>query len=575
MVNKLQVLALRSKINWRQMNYFIAAMAGLAGLFILFHLSRRLGHWLNSGRKGSPQPKALVALSRKSRNLLLRKVPFLPSGGHAVIVTLYVAINLTLLFTNVNFKYMPLVSDYGARTGWLAIGNLVVLIFLALKNTPLAFLTAWSYERLNVLHQVAGYMTVIFVIVHGSCYAVTFVSLGSAARLAERKEVYGEIAGVAFVLMGVTGALVRKWWYELFYVVHITLWMLAVVMVSLHQPEFGHKILIAVIVAACMWALDRLIRAVRLLVYSANNSVTLTPLPNGATRVSVKKAPYGAASGEHCFLWIPKIRTFETHPFTIAAMEPLEFVVSSHDGFTRDLHRYAVANPGATLKASVEGSYGTMPNPKEYDTVLLVAGGSGATFTFGSALDMLKKLQQEEKKNIIFVWIVKYESQLAWFATHLDTLEKDDRVTLQLYITRSSRLSITSGSETPAKPGKAHIKPTEIYSEKHSSNAETIRAHRSSYSVDSEKSLPYETDSTATPGAIEYLTHTYDGYIRREKPDVSSLVRTAIEGTPADHRILVMGCGPDGLMNQVRNTTADCIRTDGPGVELHCEQFGW
>ena len=43
---------------------------------------------------------------------------------------------------------------------------MVLLFFLALRNTPLAYLTSYSYERLNVLHQITGYLTVTFAFTH-------------------------------------------------------------------------------------------------------------------------------------------------------------------------------------------------------------------------------------------------------------------------------------------------------------------------------------------------------------------------------------------------------------------------
>jgi hypothetical protein len=59
------------------------------------------------------------------------------------------------------------------------------------------------------------------------------------------------------------------------------------------------------------------------------------------------------------------------------------------------------------------------------------------------------------------------------------------------------------------------------------------------------------------------------------RPDARELIRTAVSETAPHQRVLVAACGPDSLMRVVRNTTAECIRADGPGVELHCEQFGW
>ncbi|GJC88074.1 hypothetical protein ColLi_10912 [Colletotrichum liriopes] len=80
------------------------------------------------------------------------------------------------------------------------------------------------------------------------------------------------------------------------------------------------------------------------------------------------------------------------HPFTIAAMEPLDT---------------PSATPGATLMASLEGSYGTFPNPAEYDKIVLVAGGSDASFTVGTALDPLKQLTRNPTQSIVFVWNLK------------------------------------------------------------------------------------------------------------------------------------------------------------------------
>lgn len=94
-------------------------------------------------------------------------------------------------------------------------------------------------------------------------------------------------------------------------------------------------------------------------------------------------------------------------------------------------------------------------------------------------------------------------------------------------------------------------------------------------SSSSSKSITDETDSTQNTATAGAQLHAYSSFIRRGRPEMPSLIRTIIEETPAEQRVLVLGCGPDGLMAQVRNTTAACIRSDGSGVELHCEQFGW
>lgn len=49
----------------------------------------------------------------------------------------------------------------------LATANMCLTFVLALKNTPLSVLTSFSYEKLNILHQVTGYMTATLAILHG------------------------------------------------------------------------------------------------------------------------------------------------------------------------------------------------------------------------------------------------------------------------------------------------------------------------------------------------------------------------------------------------------------------------
>lgn len=87
-----------------------------------------------------------------------------------------------------------------------------------------------------------------------------------------------------------------------------------------------------------------------------------------------------------------------------------------------------------------------------------------------------------------------------------------------------------------------------------------------------------ESDLTTPTSPIQQSTvgsHINNIPIHYGRPDVSKIITKAIEETPANQRVLVMGCGPATLMTQVRNTTASHIRTSGPAVELHCEQFGW
>ena len=86
--------------------------------------------------------------------------------------------------------------------------------------------------------------------------------------------------------------------------------------------------------------------------------------------------------------------------------------MAAYDGFTSDLHAFAMKNPGQALKASIDGPYGTVPDFTIFDKVVFIAGGSGASFTCGVAVDMLRKLCDSGKTVIEFIWVVREQGML-------------------------------------------------------------------------------------------------------------------------------------------------------------------
>lgn len=142
------------------------------------------------------------------------------------------------------------------------------------------------------------------------------------------------------------------------------------------------------------------------------NHAVLTALPNGATRVTLRQSSK-AAPGSHAFVWLPAIRFAETHPFTLVSSNPAEFVVRSRDGFTSALHQFAKDFPGKTLRCSLNAGYGELPDFRNYDSILLIAGGSGASFTFAVALDLSRNPGTCPSGSITFVWVVRDEGNTA------------------------------------------------------------------------------------------------------------------------------------------------------------------
>jgi len=180
----------------------------------------------------------------------------------------------------------------------------------------------------------------------------------------------------------------------------------------LHRSDFSKKTIIITLFAASLSFVDRAIRFVKFTWNFMGNYATLTALPNGATRIRLHRSPK-ATPGSHAFVWLPAIRFVETHPFTIVSSDPTEFVVLSCDGFTSALHQYAKEFPGETLRCSLNSGYGQVPDFKSYDSILLIAGGSGASFTFAAALGLARNPDPRPVGSITFVWVIRNKGKLA------------------------------------------------------------------------------------------------------------------------------------------------------------------
>ncbi len=227
---------------------------------------------------------------------------------------------------------------------------------------------------------------------------------GSLHELLEKDNVMGIVGGLSMLILLVT-TLMRKWHYELFYIIHVVLAMLIVIASGLHRPDLVKKSSYAVVFSGAVWGLDRLVRCLRLAISIPANTATLLPLPHGGTRIVLKKVPLGAKRGLHIFLHLPAVRKVELHPFTIVSVKPFELVVAAQDGFTGELHQLAVANPGTEIRAAVEGPYGWVPDFVGVNKVLLVAGGSGGSYTTGIAIELLRSRPDIA---IEFVWVVRH-----------------------------------------------------------------------------------------------------------------------------------------------------------------------
>ncbi len=147
---------------------------------------------------------------------------------------------------------------------------------------------------------------------------------------------------------------------------------------------------------------------------------------------------------------------------------------------------------------------------------------------------------------------------IAWFQKELSELRSDPRVNVIVHSTRPSYVN----TNVPPSP-TSHTGPTDDEKRLHLTNSTTLTQTHTHIGDLEKEPTQHAWDSTSSLSAIP------------GRPDVQRLITEAVSKASPEERVVIAACGPDGLMFDVRRTAANCIRVNGPSVELHCEQFGW
>ncbi|KAI9642150.1 hypothetical protein NHQ30_008952 [Ciborinia camelliae] len=548
---------IRRQNNFNSVKFFAAGMAGIIVLFIISKCIRFI-YLRYFSRNRSPLLKGPVAITRLSRSILLRRIWGFTSVGHFVVFIIYVATLLSVSFCNVN--EWDSWKNIAKRLGWVATAHIALLTFLAMKNNPLAFLTEYSYESLRLFHKIAGYVCVIWATLHAICYIMVEKEAHTWHVLREESNVVGIVAGIAMLIMAFTSIFIYRMQYEIWYIIHIMMYLLILITVGMHKPVLSDRVVYIIFFTSCLWFSDRLLRYMKVAYFWFGNYVTLTPLPNGGVRILMRKSHKLIKAGTHAFLWIPGIRAIETHPFTVATADEVDgvgFMVVACDGFTKDLYELAVKNPGIQLRASIDGPYGSVVDFTQYDKVIFISGGSGGSFTFGVAINTMRKLIERNavSKTIIeFIWVIREEDSISWFGPELQELCSFPDVILRLYCTRNAADKTFNGVPSLS----------ESLSEKLPSSVDEENEDKSRDIGDPEKVATH--NAIRSIGERQLVMHS-------GRPDIPTLIHRGVESCDISQRVAIAACGPSSLMHDTRLAVAKSIKVNGPSVELFSEEF--
>ncbi|TGZ82647.1 hypothetical protein EX30DRAFT_137149 [Ascodesmis nigricans] len=417
----------------------------------------------------------------------------LPPMGHLFLMAANLSLVLSLVFYGFDVKSQWQWEAVAVRAGWITLAQLPLVFLMSGKSNIVGFLTGSSYERLNWIHRTAARTMLVTAAFHMGYFfrswaRYDYVAGKLAADIHTRRGLGAFCVLLWLVVTSVSP--VRGWRYEVFFIQHMISGIGFLVIVWMHVPEEAQ---IYVWFPVGLWVFDRAVRAL-FLVYnsfsifhrkgdqSANPTLfacraLFHPLPDKATRITIRNPPFTWKPGQHAFVSCHSLVPFQSHPFTITSLPTdgsLEFVVRAQSGGTGRFHLHACdllpPRTDETQTVFIDGPYGRMRPLEQFDTVVLIAGSTGASFALPLLRDLVCRKASSEPivtRRIRLVWVVKGRGQIQWFSKALadgmrivessnseDTAGNGISIDASIFVTCDPELT-TASYETVPTPQKS------------------------------------------------------------------------------------------------------------------------
>jgi ferric-chelate reductase len=541
-----------------------------------------------------------------------------PPIGTIILLVGYLAWVILLEFMNNNIAGAQHYTSLAIRAAWLALAQVPLLILLAGKNNLIGFVSGISYERLNVIHRWVARVLLFLVTLHviflhlaWNAYGLKDLEYATDSCIPTGYAVY-----VILLWMNLsTLAPIRNFSYEFFVVQHVMTFFGFLVAIMFHLPSTALYSRVYIYIPIALFLVGRGIRAAR---FAWNNArpgrATIIALNGGVTRITVRtKAIHKWSPGAHVFLSIPKLGPGQSHPATIASIPSshsgnLVFILKGHKGFTSRLLKSATnstrsllsteeasaprqTSEPSTYVALIDGPYGGSHSDFcSFDTVFVISGSTGITFTLPILLDIAARAQNARLpvRRVTFLWIVKNTSWTSWTASELTSASqtlKAAGIDLSIKIHVTCDTKFTTGEEDQSEDSACECdknagpcccvnvdSPDDIREvdgkEEHPSEKKDVQINEQPQSQCA--SLKSGTGSSILPCAT----------FQSGRPDIYSMLWELLEEAEGETGVAV--CGPLGLNSDVRTKVVRCSDeravhkgTGAEGIYLHSECFAW
>lgn len=527
-----------------------------------------------------------------------------PPFGMIVVVLGYLGFIMALEHIKNNVPGAQHYAALGTRAGWLAIAQLSLLVLLAGKNNLIGLLTGMSYERLNVLHRWAASGMLLLATLHVGYQNDGWNQYG-LRHLEWSTDTCPPTGLGAYVLLCwlnvSTLAPFRNFCYEFFVFQHLVTFFGFIIAIMLHLPSTALYTRVYIWIPIGLYLFDRLIRTQRSMCNNIRpGQATLDVVSGGVTRVRVKTNVERRSCGAYVLLSIPRYGIGQSHPATIASTPTshngdLLFILKGHTGFTKDLLNSAkssttsllaskkegTAIPQKSHVAFIDGPYGASQGDFAcFDTILLIAGSTGVTFTLPLLLDLANRATKLTKqlpvRQVEFLWVIRNAEHISWISEELQSAftklqQAGIDVKIRIFVTRDDCLA-----ELPSASHELHDNRTAA-----TSLNEPIRypynATENDISGSEATTRPSLSNCvTVDPVVNEKVNILECASIELGRPAFQPMISDIV--ARADGEIGVAVCGPLGLSISAMRTVASLVTrqvTAGQGIYLHVEGFSW
>ncbi|KAF8424206.1 ferric reductase like transmembrane component-domain-containing protein [Tirmania nivea] len=544
------------------------------------------------------------------------------------------------LYTFTQYPYYHVYAKYGppglaSRAGMIAVATIPFIIALGMKANWITLVTGVGHERLNVLHRWLGLLCLFFSVVHTIPFLVEPVrgdwgdDKGSWTALRE-KLLHGKgniyywngFAALGCILWMNIASLpfFRRWRYEFFVHIHIFTGVgtLATLFWHCHDKLSSWHYLWATVVIWTTSLAWRFLFKTNWFSSSgkwfSGDTGTITRLTDDGIKITITTRMKWRP-GQHVFLRIPAISYLDNHPFTVASKRfgksdkvaewnDMVLVFKPYKGFTRKVFDISRQLNDISYKMLLDGPYGGMPRKLEsFDTVLLIAGGSGITPVIAHLQDLCRKIRKGKAvtTDVRIVWTVKRFESLEWFKDEISVAARSvpfGLVHCQYFVTEESPVEfcdypISATQQWPTSPAVASMKypfhdsPTGDDDGKPPMPALPGTAPEQTDGIFRIASPP-PSASAPRPNIgpdgqrLSYGPGDFGDEVMIEfgRPRLREGIRPWAEGF--GRRTCIYVCGPESMKIDVSNAVArlqhDIWRRenqDREEVYLHTETFGW